>query len=224
MSYSDYEKVSDTLMYLGQRFAVKFNVALSTRDKYGNRKFFYKEYRYGNKNNENVVSIKRNILCNLSIEEVGNFQNVVFVTRSDMPILRGNTTTAAKWLQNNEVFGINKGGKLAILQDVSVQTQLNNSTAIRFEPVIFPLQNGEFCRGIRIYINDLKNFVDADERNFMEFYELIRSLDMYTAACAVIAAIPLTPEDAEVNRIDFENSAQEQRESYIKKPSFFDKK
>ena len=74
-----------------------------------------------------------------------------------------------------------------------------------------------------MYINDMKNYVDMDLRNFMGFYELIRSIDMYTAACAVIASLPMTHDDASVNRADFENEAEQQRAGREKKPGFFDK-
>lgn len=223
--YQEYDKVSDTLMYLGSRFSVKFNVQLSTKDKYGNRKFFYSEYKYQSKYTDygNVVSVKRNIKCFLSIEEVGNFQNNVLILRGDMPLLRANVTTAAKWLQDKAIFDINKGGQLAIMKDVSCRMQVGENAALMFEPVIIPLANGTSQQGIRVYISDIKNFVDVDARNFMEFYELIHNLDMYTAACAVISALPMTHEDAEVNRSDFESSAAEQRANYHKKPGFFDK-
>lgn len=226
MGFNDYERVQDTLMYLGSSFVLKFNVALANKDRFGNRKFFYKEYNYSSKYSDygNIVSVKRNIRYFLSIEEVNNFDNGIIIAQSDMPMLRGAVTESARWLQTEDVFGMNKGNQLTILQDVSCQIMVGNNSALRFEPVVLPMQDGTSQRGIRMYINDMKNYVDMELRNFMGFYELIRSIDMYTAACAVIASLPMTHDDASVNRVDFESEAKEQRDwKSNRKPGFFDK-
>lgn len=225
MGFNDYEKVQDTVMFLGSSFVLKFNIILANKDKYGNRKFFYKEYKYSSRYSDfgDVLSVKRTMKYFITIEEMNNYANSILITQGDMPMLRGAVTEAAKWLQTEEVFGINKGNQLTILQDVSCQIMVGNNAALRFEPVIYPYQDGTLSRGIRMYINDMKNYVDMDLRNFMGFYELIRSIDMYTAACAVIASLPMTHDDASVNRADFENEAEQQRAGREKKPGFFDK-
>ena len=225
MSYNDYEKVQDTLLFLGSTFVLKFNVSLATKDRHGNRKFYYSEYKYQSRYSDygNVVSVKRQIKYYITIEEMANFQNNVMITTGDMPMLKNILTIAAKWLNDNSIFDLNPDKKLMIKQDVSTQMNLGQNSALMFEPVIIPMMDGTSAKGIRMYINDTKNFVDIEARNFMAFYEIIRTIDMYSAACAVLASLPMTHDDAEVNRADFESSAAEQRQDYQKKPGFFDK-
>ena len=226
--FNEYEKVQDTILFLGSSFVLKFNVVLASKDKFGNRKFFYQEYSYQSKYNDTgkVISVKRQIKYYLTIEEMANFNNNILITQGDMPKLRGALTEAVKWLHSNEVFGINKGKHLVIMKDEMVQTPIGDSQALRFEPLVYPDQMGKEQKGIRMYINDMSNFVDLSERNFMSFYEICRGMNMYQAACAVIASLPMDHKDAAVNRTDFEAEAEQQRFDRMKpkKPGFFDNK
>lgn len=224
MSFNDYEKVQDTLMFLGSKFVLKFNVSLASKDKYGNRKFYYSEYQFESKylNYGNIVSIKRNFKFYITIEEIMNYQNNVFITIGDMPMLRANLTTAAKWLQDQSIFGLNPNGQLSILQDVSTQMNLGQNSALLFEPVVIPMPDGTSGKGIRMSINDPKNYADMEARNFMGFYELIRNIDMYNAACSIISSLPMTHEDTAINRSDIDMQTTEYKQN-ISKKGFFDK-
>ena len=225
-NFNDYEKIQDTIMYLGTSFALKFNVILASKDKYGNRKFYYSEYQYQSRYPDygNVVSIKRQFKFFMTIEEVMNYQNSVFITVGDMPMMRANLTTAAKWLQDSSVFGLTPDGQLKILKDARTQMNLGQNSGLLFEPVIMPMQDGTYAKGIRMSINDEKNYVDMEARNFMGFYEIIRSIDMYSTACSIIASLPMIHEDTAVNRSDVEAQTQEYKQNISKKgTSFFDK-
>ena len=225
--FNEYEKIQDVLCYLGSSFVLKFNVVLASKDKYGNRKFFYKEYEYFSKyiDTKSVVSVKRNFRFFISIEEINNYQNSLIIGLADMPLLRGALTEGAKWLESDDVFGINKGKQLYIKQDVFRLIKLvsNSDLGLRFEPLIYVDQFGAEQRGIRMYINDIKNYTDLTRRDFLQFYELISRMNMYETACAVLASLPMTHDDASVNRSDFEDEASEQRTNRNNgKKGFFD--
>ena len=225
-NFNDYEKIQDTLLYLGTSFVLKFNVSLASKDRYGNRKFYYSEYQYQSKysNYGNVVSIKRQFRFYMTIEEISNFQNNVLITVGDMPMLRGVLTTAARWIQGDAIFGLNPDGQLRILEDVRTMMNLGQNSGLLFEPVIIPMPDGTSAKGIRMSINDEKNYVDMEARNFMAFYEIIRSIDMYNAACSIVSSLPMTHDDASVNRSDIDAQTQEYKRDISKRgTSFFDK-
>ena len=79
--FNEYEKVQDTLLFLGSSFVLKFNVVLASKDKFGNRKFFYHEYKYSSKYNDtgNVISVKRNMRYYLTIEEMIDTIYYIFI-------------------------------------------------------------------------------------------------------------------------------------------------
>ena len=225
-NFNDYEKIQDTLLYLGNTFALKFNVSLASKDKYGNRKFYYSEYQYQSRypNYSNVVSIKRQFKFYMTIEEVMNYQNSILITVGDMPMLRANLTTAAKWLQDISIFGLNPDGQLRILEDVKTIMNLGQNSCLLFEPIVIPMPDGTSAKGIRMNINDEKNYVDMEAQNFMAFYEIIRSIDMYNAACSIISSLPMTHNDVAINRSDIDAQVQEYRQNISKRGTgFFDK-
>ena len=222
---NDYEKVQDTLMYLSKEWKVCFNVVLASKDKKGNRKFFYSEYQYQSKyiDSGKVVSVKRNFRASISIEQIGNFKNSVLINRGDMPILRNVVTQAVSWLADSNVFGV-KEKQLRILQEVHSQCNIGQNSAVRFEPLLMVDEFNQLQPAIRMYINDERNYLDIEAKDFYSFYELLRTFDFYGSACAVIAGLPINHEDAAVNRMDVEFDVETAvKERWTKKKGFFDK-
>ena len=72
MEYSDYDRISDTLMFFNDSTVLEFVVALSSKDRNGNRIFFHSECDY-NTNKFNGVdkghSIKRRMTFYFAINE-----------------------------------------------------------------------------------------------------------------------------------------------------------
>lgn len=204
---SHYERISDTVMWFSNDVCLKFNVSLAKKDAKGRRRFFYKEWVYDSKYSDtgDVISIKREIRCYLSIDNIrqNNGQGNVMIERGDLPMLRSKVTEAASWVGNPDVFkvvGNDDNKKLQIMSDASCVMNLGNRSALMFEPVILTYENSDLAPGIRMSIGDTRNFIDIPINTFMEFYEFLRTFDMYTAACAVIASIPMSKEDAEMLR------------------------
>ena len=222
MTFNDYERICDTLMYLSKEWRLTYTVSLSNKDRYGNRKFFYSEYKYQSKYNNygDIVSVKRQFKGYLCIENIGNYKNSVVIMPGDMPLFRASIISAVRWLNNGEIFVLNQEKKLTISQEVATQCQMGNYGAIKLEPVIIPNQNNELSPGIRMYINDDRNYFDIESRDFMAMYELLRNFDFYVAACSMIASLPMTSDDAAVNRSDLESEMDARREDYNRSSNY----
>ena len=226
--FNDYERVQDILMFLNKEWKICFNVSLSNKDKNGDRKFFYSEYQYQSKyvNQGKVISVKRNFKTYITIEQIGNFQNSIIINRSDMPILRNVVTEAVSWLTNTKVFGLDKEKKIQILSEVSSQCNIGSNHAVKFEPVLLPDAYNVLQPAVRMYVNDERNYIDIEAKDFYSFYELLRTFDFYNSGCAVIASLPMTQDDTAINRSDIEQEftrQAEDRHTFEKKKGFFDK-
>lgn len=231
--FARYERITDTIMWFSADWCLRFNVSLANKDRKGRRQFFYKEWSYDSKyaDTGDVVSIKRNIRCFLSIDNIrqNNGQGGVMVERGDLPLLRLKVGEAAQWLSNNEVFkwvGKDEAKKLQIMSDVSCSMNLGDRSAIQFEPVVLVYESSAQEAGVRMSVGDTRNFVDMRSTTIMEFFEFLRTFDMYTAACAVIASIPMSKEDAETLRGSVSNIGGERSygaTSQNRSQSFFDK-
>ncbi len=232
MKVSQYERISDTIMWFNADVCLKFNVSLAKKDAKGHRKFFYKEWAYDSKyaDTGEVISIKRDIRAFLTIDNIrqNNGQGGIMIERGDLPLLRAKVGEAASWITNPKVFKtVGNDNRLQIMSDVRCDMNLGDRSALLFEPVVLTYESSTQEPGIRMSMGDTKNFVDVKPTTFMEFFEILRTLDMYTAACAVIASIPMSKEDAESLRGSVGNIGGEGRNGATplqREASFFDKK
>lgn len=227
--FMKYERISDTLLWFNSDVCLKFNVSLAKKDKKGSRKFFYKEWIYDSKyaDTGDVISIKREIRCYLTIDNIRQNSNGIMIERGDLPMLRTRVSEAAGWLTSQDVFKyVGKENKLQIMSDIACGMNLGDRSALRFEPVVLTFMDSAQEPGIRMSIGDTQNFIDVKTTTWMEFYELLRTLDMYTAACAVIASIPMSREDAQALRGSIGNIGGERSTGAAtqgRSQSFFDK-
>ena len=142
-------------------------------------------------------------------------------------MLRTRVSEAASWLTSQDVFKyVGKENKLQIMSDIACGMNLGDRSALRFEPVVLTFMDSAQEPGIRMSIGDTQNFIDVKTTTWMEFFELLRTLDMYTAACAVIASIPMSREDAQALRGSIGNIGGERSTgatTQSRTQSFFDK-
>lgn len=231
--FTKYERVTDTLMWFNADVVLRFNVTLARKDKKGQRQFFWKEWAYDSRyaNAGDVVSIKREFRAFLSIDNIrqNNGKGGVMIERGDLPMLRSKVGEAAGWISNPEVFGYvgkDEQKKLQVMSDIACSMNVGDRSALMFEPVVLNFFDSAQEPGIRMSIGDTQNYIDVRTTVFMEFYEILRTLDMYTAACAVIASIPMTPEDVQALRGIVGNVGGERSNgatSQNRGPTFFDK-
>lgn len=203
-SINQYDKIQDIILFFSKDITLRFNVSLSYKDRNGNKRFFYNEYQYDSRylNISSVIGIKRNIRAYLTIEDRRylNHQNDVYIERGDIPILRKRLETVSNWiLGKEETFKLNKRKKLQIMKAYKCQVNIGNGNGLLFTPIIISYDNMQEP-GIRMYIGNLDSYIDLSIKTFMDFYECINHMDIYTAACSVIASIPMSKEDAKNNR------------------------
>jgi hypothetical protein len=192
VSFLDYDKVSDILMYFGSDTYLKFNVSLARKSKATNKRFHYlKEFRYdsGYQGYGEVVMLRRQFDFYLEIDVVGDFNSSIMIRAKDIMNLRVRLKMVAKWFSDG-VFKMNRQKKLFITGNPEpvIVTNLTGKY-IKFEPAIYEYKNGDKREGVRMTLNDSK-FVDYTVDTFMEFAYLINSINMYEAALSIVNYIP----------------------------------
>lgn len=196
INFSDYDKITDILMWLSDNITLNFVVSLNKTTKLGTKKFFHYETMYGVDkftNNPNR-SIKRNMNFYFVIDNRDNFANGLLLRPQDVYTL--------DMLITNEVlpwyFGtkeqlafriINKELKLA--EYTPVTWAQSDIKYITFEPYVYEFEDGTSAQGIRwvLYSGDVI-LMSLDK--FLGFLQLIRS-DMYAIACANVTYAKTQP-------------------------------
>ena len=187
ISYIEYEKISDTMLYLGNSVLLKFNIKLAKKGMDGRRYHFHKEYQYPSSyiNSENNITIKRDFEYFISIESSKSQDFFCMITVNDILLVRAILNNVAKWINGSiKTFGI-KNNKLVLYgKHDPIEIQLSTGKSISFEPVVITNANDIQSQGIRMYIDN--SYTDISANNFMGLVYLIQTIDMFSSAQIMI--------------------------------------
>lgn len=186
MQYWDYDKVTDTLLYLSSSVILEFTLLLSRKNKNGKRTFFHSEVEYdSNYINEMksrninrymkyffVINDKKDYTCTLAL----NQGNVFF-------LLKTIETKIFPWFfGDNNIFQENDG-KLEICGKYDVVCYIQSEyKSISFEPSVVETYNNKLAEGIRITLCNSNDPILITLDKFIEFYSILKNTDMYNVA------------------------------------------
>ena len=197
IDYTEYDRITDTLMYLSDDITLNFTLALSRKGKNGERMFYHYESIYGSdKFGSPQRSIKRNMNFYFVIDIRSDF-NAGFVIRlQDREMLvRLIESKVLPWYFGNETqqaFQI-IGDKL-ILTDfkpvIYTQAGLYETKFLSFEPVVY-IENELEVRGVRISLSTGYNATLSIDK-FMGFLSLLKC-DMYAIAATMATYAKIQP-------------------------------
>ena len=192
ITFEDYNKISDDVMYIGSCMVMRFNVSLSKKDKFGERTSYHKEFEYGPRYDRRN-SIRRSYDFYVSIEnfkpsETG-YRDAVRITMADMFHMRNILDTIFKWYFDNSYANmyIQKGTDLLLMNRPDrVGLQLSFDKKIVFEASVFIDKFGIKHPGLRLYLNNENNFTDMPVDTFLAMKYFIDNLNMYQSAQSMI--------------------------------------
>ena len=186
ITFNDYDKLVDNLLWFSPEISLRFNVQLSVKNKDGNRQSFHQEYSYQSKFFDTSLSrqIRRNIDCYLSIDVKNDFNNSVSIRYQNMVMLKLKLQNVVQWF--TKLFKIQDGQLCIIGKYKNEQISLDFGKCIEFEPIVITYDDGKYNEGIRMYVNSKNIWVDMDISKFMAFYYLIDTFDMYQNAIILI--------------------------------------
>ena len=186
ITFNDYDKLVDTLLWFSSDINLRFNVQLSIKNKDGMRQSFHQEFSYNSRFFDTSLSrqIRRNIDCYLSIDIKNDFTNSIQIRYHNMIMLKLKLNNVAQWFTTLYKIKEDKlyiGGKYK-----NEQTVLEGGKCIEFEPIVITYDDGKCSGGVRMYINTKSVSVDIDINKFMAFYYLISTFNMYQSAITLI--------------------------------------
>ena len=197
ISFTDYDRITDNLMYLSNTITLNFHVILSRKSKEGNRVFFQYETCSHSKYRDQDIgrNIKRNMSFYYTIDNKNDFANGLILRPQDVKLLTMLINQQViPWYfdQRKRLFSI-KDDKLIIKGEYKpVIYSQSDYKYISFSPIIYTYEDQTFKEGVRINLNSSSEYADLDIDKFMGFLYILESTDMYAVASnlAVYAKIP----------------------------------
>ena len=190
IKFEQYEKISDTVYFLGQGVVLKFFVQLGSKGQDGKKYSLHNEYMYkNNKYNDidNSISIKRTFDYYLAIETLGNNREdkeFIMIYPKDMIYLKMCLNTAFSWFTDDKFKGLYKykGTNLVMCGKVEPVTVkgLVMDKFISFEPTVCHFDNAEDKIGVRITLS--KTYIDVTVDILAGLVYKINEFNMYLSA------------------------------------------
>ena len=190
--HNDYDRISDTVMWLGVGASLKFNVDLyyNRKDPRSNtysKENFHKEYAYSPDNDLSYrVKIVRNFnyYFLLDINRKDTKDNVA-ITANNIYFVIFNLKRVLKWFTGengvNTIF-YKKDGRISIPSHPEpIRINLANAQYIEIEPAVYTI-NGYDTIGVNVFINrDTSSFFMNSDLVF-SLYHMLNTCNMYALA------------------------------------------
>ena len=239
VTFRDYDRISDDIMYFGSGVQLRFVVNLSKKGQDGKRYHFLNTYRYNSKYDDygKVLTVRRHFDYYLSIDVKDNFNASIMITNRDILNVRMRLKQVYSWF-TNQVFKIDKRKKLHVVGSPGqVRIKCTGDKYLIFEPVVITYDNNQQREGVRMILSD-SIYVDYNVDTFMEFMYLIGSINMYECASIMVGYIqPNLNEVIDIdNKINIDRDMIEEencdaniktnhivKDNSVRNKSFFDK-
>lgn len=188
ISHNDYEKVSDTVLWLSNEYVLKFNVELNRHNDKKGKINFHSEYGY-TMNGEYRVNIMRTFSYYLSIESVrrdmDGYKAQVRIGPENIYFLKYKLHEVVLWFtsKNHSSLFVKKDGKIIILEKIPpISVHVQYGQYLEFEPAVQIINNNEQVIGIRIYLNSdgVSFFISAN--TVLSLCYCIDTFNMYQSA------------------------------------------
>lgn len=193
IDYTEYERITDVLMWLSDNVTLNFTVSFSRKGKSGERIHYHSEYVYGSdKFGGDLRSIKRNMNYAFVIDVKTDFVAGMMLRPQDVELLcRLIDAKVLPWILMSTAFAI-KDDQLILTQFEPVIYSTENKS-LTFEPAIFIDDRSELeSRGIKMTLLSGDSWVlSADQ--FMGFYNILCRTDMYAVAAAMCNYVKSAP-------------------------------
>lgn len=195
LTFLDYDKISDTLMFFSKDITLNFCVGLTRKNQRNEIVHFHNEYEYKS-NGKQCYSIKRSINAYFTINDYRDYNNGVMIRAQDIALLQMiMNASIIPWVVGpKRIYAFDSNQKLIIKGKWNqVDFPLSEYKYLSFAPIVITYQDQTMKEGIRITINDKSNYVDIDINKFMEFYYYICNTDIYSAAIGLLNYVKSGP-------------------------------
>lgn len=183
-NYTDFDRITDTIMFLDSNHTLDFCTRLSAKDKNGYRRFYEFETQYQSNQylgTDTGRSIKRSMSFYYIINNKNYFTASIILKINDVYVLNTIATTKIlPWFFSNDRIFSEKHNKLVITGTYTPVEYIKDlQNWLRFEPIVIEYEDSTYKEGIRMTINNNEDFVDMNIDKFLEFYGCLNYQNMY---------------------------------------------
>ena len=236
IEYIDYDKISDDVLYLGDKLYLRMNVSLSSKKDPDMRYHFHQEFEYPSPYGRNgyLRSIKRSFTYFLSLDRKDISGGGRRVRDKDMFLLKEKLKLVTDWFGDN-TFGTKKKNLIIkTKREPIILPGLANQKYLQFDPIVIVYEStGEQTPGVRITLGDSSIFADISVDKLFSFKYTIDTFNMYLSAQLLInylgrpefgTGLRVLENNEFIEDHDTGASIKNKRDIPNKKPkSFFDK-
>jgi len=184
MNYTDFDKITDTIIYFDNIHTLDFCTRLSGKDKNGYRRFYEFEIQYNSNQylgTDIGNSIKRTMSFYYIINNKTMFTSSILLRINDVYILHNiiKDRILPWFFSSNRIFA-EKNNRLVIngtFKPVEYIKDLQNW--LRFEPIVMEYEDNTYKEGIRMTICTNDDYVDMNIDKFLEFFAILNYQTMY---------------------------------------------
>lgn len=187
IKYTDFDRISDTIMFLGNGYMLDFCTRLSGKNKSGERRFYEFESQYQSNQFIGVDigrSIKRNMNFYYLISNKDSFGSGIILRTGDVYILQNIMTNSLLplYFGNSRIYK-EKDNSLVIVGDYKPVEYIKDLQSwIRFEPTVIEYEDGKFKEGARVFVSYEDEYFDLTIDRLLEFYGYMNYQNMYLQA------------------------------------------
>lgn len=205
MEFYRYDRISDDVMFLGDGTSLRFTVSLS-KDRKGNRDYYYHEYEYPSKfsGNDTLISIKRSFDYYLSFENGGKADGsadraFIRIGLGQFLLIQSVLERVVAWFQDKkwEKLFVTYHGNLTITSNMPTERvdNLPGSKYIEFVPTIIDrgIAKADKEPGVRMYLSDQDNYVDLTVDKLFGLLYIFKSFNMYQSSQEMLNYIGRPP-------------------------------
>ena len=189
MTFFDYEKLSDDLLFLGNNVVLRLNVSLAKVNNKNNerervsahKEFLYPSSKYVDA--DRLITLRRSFGFYLTLEKLDIKDATVMIRVQDILLLRAKVNEALMWFDNG-TFGIKNKNLYIIRKPVPIIVSgFPESKSIKFEPIVIQWDETQLQQqGIRMTFGFEDAYVDIPIDKFYGFVYVLNSINMFESA------------------------------------------
>jgi hypothetical protein len=214
-----YDRISDTILYLGPNVSLDFVVNLASKRKDGSRQFFHSEYEKPSVYRLTDISrtIRRHCRYYYVINVRNNFGAGIVLRHSDVYILtKSIENVVIPWfIGKSRIYSI-VDGKLVITGEYEpYMYPQSNYQYISMVPIVYEYENNQFKEGVRMFLSSPDLSVDLTLDDLLGLFHLLKTTDMYNLASSMMNYAKTLPYDINKSRIQGLGSGGDSDDSYL---------
>ena len=184
MTFFDYEKLSDDILFLGNNVVLRLNVGLGrTNNKNNERVSAHKEYMYASNkyiDADRLITLRRSFDYYLTLENSNMREASVMIRVQDILLLRAKINEALMWFDNGTFAIKNKSLYIVRTPQPIIMSGFPDNKIIKFEPIVIQWDETQLQQqGIRMTFGIEDCYVDIPIDKFYGFVYIISTINMF---------------------------------------------